>query len=417
MAEQQPYDEVLIDDNASSQKRQREDDEDSSKRPTKRSISTLQARRIINEVVSKRSSAREALETAKTQLRSSQQYFEEAQRELQQAEQAVSETSQQLCDELLQEDNAWNAMYKVLLNFHEKHGHTRVPRNPSREQKEADPNLSKLGGWVGRQRRDYRRPLDDDGRLEEYQIIALERVNFDFDPHKTVWMKRYGEIKEFKATHGHFDVPMKKAGLKNSPSDNSDSNSSLEDSIITSTSDGSEATDYSALASWVKRQQYQYKLFRDGNPASEMTEERIGLLEEIGFPWSKRAEQWMERYNALKEYKQKNGDTQPPNTKEFRILSEWTKDQRRQFKRYQEDPSTSNLSEEQMTLLRELPLDLDLRAASWSTQFQQLMDFKKQHGHCVLPSKYPLNQKLASWVATQRRQYQLMIDEKPSQLT
>ena len=35
-------------------------------------------------------------------------------------------------------------------------------------------------------------------------------------------------------------------------------------------------------------------------------------------------------------------------------------------------------------------------------RFQQLMEFKAQHGHTVLPSKYPFNQKLVNWVATQR---------------
>ena len=211
-------------------------------------------------------------------------------------------------------------------------------------------------------------------------------------------MKRYDDLKDFIATYGHFDVPMEKSESKKSASNDSDS--SIENPNHTAMSDGSETSDYSSLATWVKRQRYHYNLFRDDNPASEMTEERIALLEEIGFPWSKRAEQWMEGYNALKEFKQKHGHTQPPNTQEFHILSKWTKEQRRHFKRYEENPSTSNLSQEQMAQLKELPLDLDLRATSWMTRFHQLMDFKKQHGHCLVPNKYPLNKKLANWVSS-----------------
>ena len=45
-------------------------------------------------------------------------------------------------------------------------------------------------------------------------------------------------------------------------------------------------------------------------------------------------------------------------------LAERTKDQRRQCKRYEEDPLTSNLSEQQYELLNELPLDLNLRSGS-----------------------------------------------------
>ena len=177
MSDQHMADKVATKDNVSSQKRQREDEEANSSRPTKRAISTIEARRMINEIVSRRTFARERLETARTQLNSCQQNFDKAKKEMQWAEQAVSEASQQLCDKLLEEDTSWNAMYQELVKYFENHGHTRVPRNPSKEQKEDDPNVSKLSGWVGRQRRDYRRPPDDDRRPEEYQIIALERLH------------------------------------------------------------------------------------------------------------------------------------------------------------------------------------------------------------------------------------------------
>lgn len=368
--------------------------------PAKRQMSPREARQEMNETVSRQRSAKRNHENSRAQLGKSQHQYEKAREDYQQADEAVSQASQQLCDALLEEESSWNTSFKLLVKFREKYGHTRVPRNPSGEQKTADPNLSKLAGWVGRQRTNYRRPLNDDRRPEAYQIIALKRIGFDFDPHRTIWMKKYHEIKSFLALHGHFDIPSKTS--KHSTSDDNQH---------------SELNDYSSLSIWAKRQQYQYKLFRDGNPASEMTEERIRLLDHIGFPWKKRARQWMERYNALRQFKEATGHTQPSNTAELKTLSEWTKDQRRQLKKYDEDPNTSNLSDEQVTLLRELPLNIDPRKSSWSKQFEELMEFQKQHGHCILPSKYPLNQKLASWVSTQRRQFALLQDGKPSQLT
>lgn len=400
------------------QKRQREeDDEDYQKVPRNPSVTIVEARRMMNEVLSKRTSARNTFEMAQRQLQACQQHCNVAQREMEHVEYAASQVSQQLCDELLQEDTSWNATYKLLLQFREKHGHTNVPRNPTKAQKEADPDLSKLAGWVGRQRTNYRRPLEDNRRPEDYQIATLERVGFDFDLHRTSWMKRYGELKEFKTAHGHFDLLSMKTDSNNNGSGDEEGSSELENSNHSTTSGESETNDYSSLATWMKRQQHQYRTFQNGDPKSEMTEERIRLLDDIGFPWRKRTKLWNEQYNALKAYKEENGHARPPNTSKLKGLSDWTKNQRKQLKRYEEDPSSSSLSEEQVALLKKLPLNGDLRAASWSTRFNELMDFKKRHGHCVLPTKYPLNQKLASWVSTQRRQYQLLMEGKPSQIT
>jgi hypothetical protein len=362
--------------------------------PRKKPALLSEARTRMNSLLERQWSARKAVETAEKKLSASQQHLEEAQKEFREACEATAQGCQQLCEDLLQEDTTWNNMYKLLLSYKERHGHVQVPRNATKEQKADYPDLSKLANWVGRQRRDYRRPVEDSKRLQEYQILALDKIGFDWDPHRTTWMKRYQELKEFKAIHGHANVPYVKPG------------DPLTDDKKVEEADG--------LGTWVKRQQHQYKLLQEGkDEASEMTEERIQLLEEIGFQWSRRAGVWVTRYKELKQHKQTHGDTQPTE----KSLTDWTKDQRRQYKRYEEDPTTSNLSKEQYELLTELPLDLDLRNGSWTTRFQQLMEFNAQHGHTILPSKYPLNQKLVNWVATQRRHYLMMKEGKPSQLT
>jgi hypothetical protein len=54
--------------------------------------------------------------------------------------------------------------------------------------------------------------------------------------------------------------------------------------------DDKKVEEANVLGTWVKRQQHQYKLLQEGkDEASEMTEERIQLLKEIGFQWSRRA--------------------------------------------------------------------------------------------------------------------------------
>ena len=49
-----------------------------------------------------------------------------------------------------------------------------------------------------------------------------------------------------------------------------------------------------SLARWVKRQRYQYKIQQEGK-SSTMTDERITVLENIGFIWDSHSAAWVER--------------------------------------------------------------------------------------------------------------------------
>lgn len=67
------------------------------------------------------------------------------------------------------------------------------------------------------------------------------------------------------------------------------------------------------LARWVKRQRYQYKLKVEGK-ISTMTDERVALLENIGFIWDSHAAAWAEKLQELKEYTKLRGDCNVPST-------------------------------------------------------------------------------------------------------
>ncbi|CAJ1947833.1 unnamed protein product [Cylindrotheca closterium] len=124
------------------------------------------------------------------------------------------------------------------------------------------------------------------------------------------WEERVEALLEFRRIHGHCSVPY----------------------------------DYPAnpsLSRWVKRQRYQYKLFRLGQ-ASAMTERRIQTLESIGFVWDTYTAAWERRISELRAYRAENGDCNVPATYQVnRKLAAWVKCQRRQYKLYQEGkPST-----------------------------------------------------------------------------
>lgn len=54
---------------------------------------------------------------------------------------------------------------------------------------------------------------------------------------------------------------------------------------------------------------------------------------------------------------------------------------------------------------------------SWNYRFQELLDFRKIHGHVNVPYDYPPNPPLAQWVKRQRHQYRLLKEGRHSNLT
>lgn len=122
---------------------------------------------------------------------------------------------------------------------------------------------------------------------------------------EALWEKRFTELIEFREKHGHCLVPHKWA-------------------------------ENLALATWVKRQRYQWKL-REQGKRSTLTKERRDALTKLGFVWDSHNATWEERYNELAEFKKEHGHTSVPSTYKNHPLSVWVQCQRRQWKLFQED--------------------------------------------------------------------------------
>jgi len=120
-----------------------------------------------------------------------------------------------------------------------------------------------------------------------------------------------------------------------------------------------------ALARWVKRQRYQYKLLKDGKQAS-ISPDRIKSLEEIGFAWDSHEAAWQERLTELIAFKAKNGNRLvPPNYPAQPQLATWVKCQRRQYKLYWKG-RPSNCSVERIMILEQHGFEWELRSSSYS---------------------------------------------------
>lgn len=143
----------------------------------------------------------------------------------------------------------WDARYEQLLTFKKTCGHCCVPHTF-----EENPTLSR---WVKRQRYQYRlRQEEKDSSMTADRVQKLEEVGFVWDSHAAAWQERLSELKQFLEQNGHSSVP------SNNPQN-------------------------PQLATWVKCQRRQYKLFCRGK-TSNMTAERIFALNELGFMWDMR---------------------------------------------------------------------------------------------------------------------------------
>ena len=264
------------------------------------------------------------------------------------------------------------------------------------------------------------------------------------------WYKRFEELRSFRKESGHSNIPTR---WSQNP----------------------------ALAQWVKRQRYQYKLKMEGKH-STMTEDRQKLLEGLDFVWDSHSNFWEDRLIELEAFREKYGHCNiPTRFPENPRLAIWAKVQRRQFKLFctkgsrirsnmtlerisrlsklgfvfnprevkqKMRPVTSVSIEESLFPVKEignLVADQDrptcptivletpqskasTKSASmaslnahqtekWYERYEELCAFHQANGHCSVPTGWIANPSLAQWVKRQRYQYKLKKEGKHSTMT
>uniref|UniRef100_A0A7S2Y8D8 Helicase-associated domain-containing protein n=1 Tax=Entomoneis paludosa TaxID=265537 RepID=A0A7S2Y8D8_9STRA len=144
----------------------------------------------------------------------------------------------------------WAEKFEELCIYRKINGHCLVPHT-FRE------NLP-LARWVKRQRYQYK--LMKEGKsstMTEDRVQALEEIGFIWDSQGAAWSERLEELRSYRGQFGHCNVP-------------------------------SNYSENPQLATWVKCQRRQYKLYQEQKP-SNMTAERITELGALGFEWELRS--------------------------------------------------------------------------------------------------------------------------------
>ncbi len=179
------------------------------------------------------------------------------------------------------------------------------------------------------------------------------------------WMTHYNELVEYKRQFGDCCVSSK---YKSNPK----------------------------LAYWVANQRKYFK-------SKSLTEDRIAKLDEIGFTWEVDNEaKWMTRYKELIEYKHEFGHCNVMRKcKRNRQLGRWVHKQRELFK-------NKALQEIRVAKLNQIGFAWQINTASsyeasWMTQYEGLVEYKRMCGDCCVPHQWKTNPQLANWVRRQRQ--------------
>ena len=164
------------------------------------------------------------------------------------------------------------------------------------------------------------------------------------------------------------------------------------------------------LSAWVKHQKAQYKLFKEGNESeSQLTADRVEQLENIGFLWplpTKLDKKWSYRLQELAKFKEEHGHCRVPD--KFPVnpqLATWVSTQRVQFRLFKEGKKASMITPARIEALAKIGFDWGREGCSdlvdWEVRYEELSQYKEEHGHCRVPRAYKENQQLGNWVHTQ----------------
>jgi hypothetical protein len=169
------------------------------------------------------------------------------------------------------------------------------------------------------------------------------------------------------------------------------------------------------LAKWMKLQRDSYYSRLKGK-ASSLTKQQKEKLEAIGYPNPTHSKFWEERYSQLEEYVRVHGcfpyDRELPELSDTdRKLYWWCESQKKAYKLHRTGHSSSMTAEREQKL-SQLGFCWNADEESWHNRYQELVEYRKEHGDCLVPANY-INASLAKWVGQQRFQYKLLIEGKP----
>ncbi len=256
----------------------------------------------------------------------------------------------------------WEEMYKALVEYKEEHGDCNVPNQY--------PTNPELGRWVC----NVQRPLYKRGVLTTEKIKRLEAIDFVWDLKEYQWEEMYQALVDYRKEHGDCNVPHNYANNQQ-------------------------------LAHWVANQRVNYR-------RRQLPKDKTARLKALGFIWNPREEKyearWEDMYKELARFHEEHGHCNVPSLYgENRELGIWVNNQRSRRNR---------LSKEKIERLEELGFAWNTIEARWEEMYQALVEYRKEHGDCNVPRRYPAAPELSTWVGNQRHRKDRLSEDQISRL-
>ena len=256
------------------------------------------------------------------------------------------------------------------------------------------------------------------------QIEALKGIGFEFDAREAKWLQKFDALLDYRNEHGDFLVPH---GYPEDPT----------------------------LANWVASQRHQYKLYQKGSK-SHMSERRLQILTEAGFPFSSKeelqkkkdeatqhdidefdAKTWIEKYKDLLLHIA-NHVSIPSLQKSNPLLWDWVEQQRQDLpivvsnsdfsSNAEEDRTKGDINGKRADLMKIAEAFSSSRAckdscatpaakdntSSWESQFGSLAAWYIKYGTY---SNKGMPTKLKKFMSKQQEQQRLLLSGSESELT
>lgn len=317
--------------------------------------------------------------------------------------------------------DSWEIHYKEVEEYFNKNGNSNIPAR----YKGIDG--FGIGTWCVAQRVHFNK-----GLLSDSEIKKLQKLNFDFDPYKTLFEIDFQELLKFKETHGHVDVPTmgnylgrrvnkyrtyyRKETLNQEKIDRLTNigfqfilkeNISWEDKFIdlkeyykTYKTKQVNSAINSSLYFWERKQ-------RIGKKKNKLNDEQIEKLNYLNFEWEikiirNKKDNWEDRFDIFKMYWINSYSLPVPKSNpEYEYLNNFIKDIGYDFRK-------NRLNDNRKNKLKEIDFDFSLlnpfetKEVQWDIFYDKLKEIKEIQGNLNI-SQTDEDKEFNAWVRNQRR--------------
>lgn len=187
-----------------------------------------------------------------------------------------------------------------------------------------------------------KRPSFDFQVIRNISSSALLKKGLEQIPQQE-WLSYFEKLRKFHDEQGHFYIVK----------DDRESNTHLQ-----------------SLHTWMENQRRLYK-------RNKLTPTQVALLDNLSFPWTSRQARWNRNISGIKKFKEEHGHCLiPQNTK----LGKSVNHLRLYYDQFSQG-KPSPLTVDRVQELDELGFVWDVHEDFWQRRYEQLKQFRKEHGH------------------------------------